>query len=131
MTQPHSPSPQPPSPQDIDQILDNVRVAEATSNAVLNEIWHTRARLRRAEASLALVLGALGDFDQDGGDYLVHRISQELRRLAEAPCTAARLAGCAEEDVDPQLLQAIASHLAGLRSQQEWAPPAPAPLVMH
>ena len=120
-----------PTPEDMDHILHSVTVAEATSRAALTEIWDTRMRLKRMEASLALVLGSLVEFQDDTADYVVHRLSQELRRLAEIPDAAARLAGCQDEDVDPGLLQAIASHLAGLRSETAWQAPAPDFAVMH
>jgi hypothetical protein len=120
-----------PSSQDIEQILNNVLVAEATSRAALKEIWDTRSRLRRVEASLALILGSLVEFQDETADYVVHRLSQELRRLAETPDTAAKLAGCPDDDVDPSLLQAIASHLSGMRSESAWQAPSPAPVVMH
>jgi hypothetical protein len=120
-----------PSQEDLDQILASVNMAEATSRAALKEIWETRARLKRMEASLALILGSLVEFQDDSADYVVHRLSQELRRLAEVPDTAAKLAGCADDDVDPHLLQAIASHLCGMRSEATWQAPPQDPVMMH
>jgi hypothetical protein len=120
-----------PSPQDLQQIVESVNVAEATSRAAIKEIWEIRTRLKRAEASLALLLGALAEFDGDGSDYVVHRLSQELRRLAEVPDAAAQLVGCPDEDIDPQLLQAIASHLSGLRAEEAWRSTGADPVVMH
>ncbi|MDR3511973.1 MAG: hypothetical protein P4L73_10075 [Caulobacteraceae bacterium] len=120
-----------PSPQDLQQILESVNVAEATSRAAIKEIWETRMRLKRAEASLALLLGALVEFEGESSDYVVHRLSQELRRLAEIPDAAAQLAGCADEDIDPELLQSIASHLSGLRAQDAWRATGADPVVMH
>lgn len=120
-----------PSPEDLQQILDSVNLAEATNRAAIKEIWETRQRLRRAEASLALVLGALVDLDGEGADYLLHRLSLELRRLAQLPDRAAELAGCPDEDVDPGLLQAIAGQLSDLRGQPAWPVGGAAPVVMH
>ncbi len=120
-----------PSSEDMDTILHSVTVAEATSRAALTQIYDTRMRLKRMEASLAVVLGSLTEFQDETADYVIHRLSQELRRLAEVPDAAARMCGCAAEDVDPSLLQAIASHLAGLRSDSAWQAPAPVFAVMH
>lgn len=120
-----------PSAHDLDQILASVIVAEATSRAALKEIWETRTRLKRVETSLALILGSLVDLQDDTSEYVIHRLSQELRRLAEVPDAAAQLAGCPDEDVDPSLLQAIAAHLSGMRADRAWDAPAPEPVLMH
>jgi hypothetical protein len=116
--------------QDLTQIMANVTAAEAATRAAIKEIWDTRTRLKRTEATLALVLGSLTEFQEQRADYVLCRLSQELRRLAEIPETAAALAGCAGEDVDSAMLQAIASHLCGARSGEAW-PNAEAPAVMH
>jgi hypothetical protein len=119
------------SSQDLDQIVANVNVAEAATRAAIKEIWDTRTRLKRAEATLALVLGSLTEFHEQPADYVVYRLSQELRRLAEIPETAAALAGCAGEDVDSGMLKAIASHLCGSRSGDTWASTGVPDAVMH
>lgn len=122
---------QSPSPEDLQQILESVVVAEATQQAAIKEIFELRQRMRRAEASLALVLGAMADLDGEGADYTMHRLSMELRRLAQLPERAAELAGCEDVDVDPNLLQAIASHLSDMREQPAWPVGAQACAVMH
>jgi hypothetical protein len=115
-----TPSTEAPSAETLDQIIASVNVAQATTRCAMKEIHDTRSQLKRTEACLALLLGALSEFREGASDYVVHRIAQELRRLAVAPETAAALAGCSEDDIDPPLLQAIASHLYGARAETIW-----------
>jgi hypothetical protein len=109
-----------PSAETLDQIIASVNVAQATTRCAIKEIHDTRGQLKRTEACLALLLGALSEFREGASDYVVHRIAQELRRLAVTPEAAAALAGCAEDDIHAPLLQAIASHLYGARAETIW-----------
>jgi len=109
-----------PSAETLDQIIASVNVAQATTRCAMKEIHDTRCQLKRTEACLALLLGALSEFREGASDYVVHRIAQELRRLAAAPEVASSLAGCSEDDIDSPLLQAIASHLYGARAETIW-----------
>lgn len=120
-----------PTEQDISQILQNVHLAEAMSRAALQEVWDTRSRLRRMEASLALVLGTLTSLSDQGSGFVLQRLSQELRRFADLPEEAARLANCDDRDVDPVLLQTIAAHLCDLGAGEGWQAPPPKYAVMH
>jgi hypothetical protein len=105
---------------DIDQASASVDIDEASARVALQEAYDMRAQLKRTEASLALVLGALTEFREGEADYLMHRLSLELRRLAEAPETAAARLGCPPAEIDSHLLQAIAAHLYGSRDETVW-----------
>jgi hypothetical protein len=105
---------------DSDQAPASVESDEASARAALQAAFDLRARLKRTEASLALVLGALTAFREGDADYVMHRLSLELRRLAEAPETAAARLGCPPAEIDSHLLQAIAAHLYGSRDETVW-----------
>ncbi len=116
---------------ELDPAAARVDEAESSFRAALQENSDTRAQLKRTEASLALVLGALTEFHEGAADYVMHRLSLELRRLAEAPDTAASLLGCPVAEIDSHLLQAIAAHLYGSRDDAAWAATTLDAVVMH
>jgi hypothetical protein len=116
---------------DMDMALTAVDVDETSARAALQEAIDMRAQLKRTEASLALVLGALTEFREDSADYVMHRLSLELRRLAESPETAAARLGCPPAEIDPYLLQAIAAHLYGSRDETVWTATGRDLVVLH
>lgn len=113
-----------PAPTSVDE-------DEAAARAALQDAIDMRVQLKRTEASLALVLGALTEFREDSADYVMHRLSLELRRLAEAPETAAARLGCPAAEIDSHLLQAIAAHLYGSRDEAVWAGTERDLMVLH
>ena len=116
---------------DMDSAATAVEVEETAAQAALQEAIDMRVQLKRTEASLALVLGALTEFREDSADYVMHRLSLELRRLAEAPETAAARLGCPTTEIDAHLLQAIAAHLYGSRDETVWAGTGQNLVVLH
>jgi hypothetical protein len=119
------------STSDIDPAPAAIDIEETSTRAALQEAIEMRAQLKRTEASLALVLGALTEFREDSADYVMHRLSLELRRLAEAPETAAARLGCPATEIDSHLLQAIAAHLYGSRDETVWAATERDLVVLH
>jgi hypothetical protein len=116
---------------EIDLALAGADFDETAARIALQEAYDMRAQLKRMEASLALVLGALTEFPEGAADYVMHRVSQELRRLAETPETAAARLGCPNGDIDAQLLRAIAAHLYGSCDKAALATTARDHVVLH
>ncbi|MHB8285850.1 MAG: hypothetical protein ACYDD1_14395 [Caulobacteraceae bacterium] len=117
--------------QDLDLLQAGDAVDETSTRATLQATQGMYAQLKRTEAALALVLGALTEFHEGAADYVMHRLSMELKRLAEQPETAARLLGCPVVEIDSHLLQAIAAHLYGSRDNAVWAAASLDAVVWH
>lgn len=119
------------APLDVAHILDTAAVAAAASRAAYVVLTETKGRLRRVEAALALVMTAFMALDDERSEFVRFRLAQELRRMAAIPAAAAEIAGCEDEDIDPTLLTALASHVFGEASGDAWAPIAPTETAMQ
>ncbi len=119
------------APADIGKIMDNAAVAAAASRAAYVVLTETKGRLRRVEAALALVMTAFMALDDERSEFVRFRLAQELRRMAAIPAAAAEIAGCEDEDIDPTLLTALASHIFGEGSGDAWERAAPPATMMQ
>lgn len=119
------------APRDVARIMDTAAVAAAASRAAYVVLSETKGRLRRVEAALTLVMTAFMALDDERSEFVRFRLAQELRRMAAIPAAAAEIAGCGDEDIDPTLLTALASHVFGQASGDAWASIGPTETAMQ